>query len=124
MSVPVDLEALRRQAAACGPAAFLVTIHDGPRPHVVSVDVGWDGPAIVVAAGGGTRANVERNPSVTLLWPADGQDYALIVDGDGRVDGDVVRIEPTGAVLHRSVLAAAPTGHREGDAPACMPVSG
>lgn len=122
MSVPVAIEELRQQMVACGPDAFLVTVSDTASPHATSAAVSWDGDELVVGAGRTTAANAAASPAVTLLWPAAGRDYSLIVDGSAVVDGDVVRITPTHAILHRSVLAAAPDGHRAGDAPRCITV--
>ncbi len=120
MSVPVALEALREQIASSGADVFLLTVSDGTSPHAVSASVAWDGDSLVVGAGRTTARNVAAAPAVTLLWPASGQDYSLIVDGSGIVDGDVVRITPARAILHRSVLASAPDGHTEGEAPRCI----
>lgn len=122
MSVPVALEALREQIASMPADAFLLTVSDGSSPHAVSADVRWDGEHLVVGAGRTTARNVAATPAVTLLWPNAGQDYSLIVDGSGAVDGDVVRITPERAILHRSVRAAAPDGHTTGDAPRCITV--
>ena len=122
MSIAVDLAALREQATASGPAVVLVSVRDGDRPHVVSAVVRWIDAGLAVAAGTGTRANVAQAPTVTLLWPAAGQDYSLIVDGTARVHGEDVVIEPTRAVLHRSVLAEGASGHHAGDEPRCIPV--
>ena len=122
MSVPVALEALREQVEAGGPDVFLLTVSEGTSPHAVSASVSWDGDVLVVGAGRTTARNVAAAPAVTLLWPRTGEDYSLIVDGSGVVDGDVVRITPARAILHRSVLAAAPDGHDTGDAPRCITV--
>lgn len=120
MSVPVGLEALREQVAASGPDVFLLTVSDGASPHAVSAEVRWDGDDLVVGAGRTTIRNVTASPAVTLLWPAAGRDYSLIVDGSGTVDGGVVRISPARAILHRSVRAAAPDSHTGGEAPRCI----
>ena len=122
MSVPVPLEALREQIASSGPDVFLLTVSDGSSPHAVSAEVRWEGDQLVVAAGRTTARNVAAAPAVTLLWPACGEDYSLIVDGSGAVDGDVVRITPARAILHRSVRAAAPDSHTGGDAPRCITI--
>jgi hypothetical protein len=144
MSVPVDLQVLRDRLGDFGSRAFLVTVGDDGRPHVVSVHVGVDGDLLVVAAGRRTTANVRARPDVTLLWAApispgvsvDATDtgcgdatlepgdtvalgeYGLIVDGAGElIDADPpsVAIRPTAAVLHRLADTA-------GDGPACVPV--
>ena len=124
MSVAVELESLRSQIAAAGADVFLLSVRDGSRPHAVSASVSWDGDELVVPVGSRTASNVEAASSVTLLWPSSGQEYSLIVDGTARVDGDAVRITPTHAILHRSVLAAAPSGHTDGDDPRCKPILG
>jgi len=122
MSVPVALEGLREQIEAMPPDVFLLTVSDGTSPHAVSAEVRWEGEQLVVGAGRTTARNVAAAPAVTLLWPASGEDYSLIVDGSGAVDGDVVRITPERAILHRSVRASAPDGHTSGDAPRCITV--
>jgi hypothetical protein len=122
MSVPVGLESLREEVERSGGVVFLLTVSDGSSPHAVSASVTWDGDDLLVGAGRTTARNVGAAPAVTLLWPRAGEDYSLIVDGSGVVDGDVVRITPSRAILHRSVLASAPDGHTEGDAPRCITV--
>jgi hypothetical protein len=124
MSVPVELEQLRSQIASAGADVFLLSVRDGSRPHAVSALVSWDGDDLVVPATRRSSSNVAEASSVTLLWPSSGQEYSLIVDGTAVVDGDVLRITPTHAVLHRSVLASSPSGHTEGDDPRCKPVLG
>ena len=117
MSVRVELEELQAAIASAGDAAFLLSVRDD-RPHVVSAVVSWEGDELVTAAGSRPSSNV------TLLWPAAGQDYALIVDGTARVDGDRLRITPTRAVWHRSELASPASGHGDdaGDEPRCRTV--
>jgi hypothetical protein len=124
MSVAVELASLRSQIASSGDAVFLLSVRDGARPHAVSASVTWDGDELVTAAGSRSASNVEAAPAVTLLWPAAGQEYSLIVDGTARVADGMLRITPTHAVLHRSVLASAPSGHEDGDDPRCKPVLG
>ncbi|HUP85224.1 MAG TPA: pyridoxamine 5'-phosphate oxidase family protein [Acidimicrobiales bacterium] len=122
MSLAVELASLRAQIAASGDAVFLLSVRDGARPHAVSAVVTWDGDELVTTAGSRSSQNIGRAPAVSLLWPAAGQDYSLIVDGTARVADGRLRITPTHAVLHRSVLAAAPSGHEDGDDPRCKPV--
>lgn len=120
MSVPVELEQLRERMSQAGADVFLLSVRDGERPHVVSAWVSWDGGDLVMSAGNRSAANVAAAPRVTLLWPSSGQDYSLIVDGVARVEGELLRVAPTHAVLHRSVLAAPGSGHGPGDEPACI----
>lgn len=122
MSVPVALEELRDEIDRSGGDVFLLTVSEGPSPHAVSAEVRWEGDVLAVGAGRTTARNVAASPAVTLLWPAHGRDYSLIVDGSGVVDGDVVRVTPTRAILHRSVRASAPDGHTGGDAPRCITI--
>lgn len=124
VSVPVEVDQLRQQIKDAGSAAFLISVREGGRPHVVSVSPQWKDARLVMTVGGRTAGNVARHPSVTLLWPTPGQDYSLIVDGIARVGGDLLEVEPVKAVLHRSVLASPSTGHGEGDDPQCIPVLG
>lgn len=85
---------------------FLVTTASGGGPHVGVVDAALDGSAVVVrGAGPRSRANLAANHAVTLLWPAVGEEERnLILDGTARVDGDVVVVSPTKAILHRPTL--------------------
>ena len=124
MSVKVELDDVRAQVAACRSHAYLLTVTDDGRPHAVSLEVSWDGEALVCRAGSRTAANAERAPEVSLLWPVAGRDgFALIVDGTAEVrpvegeGGATVAVKPTTAVLHKT-----PDG--PGDAPGCVPVFG
>ena len=120
VSVPVALDALRERVAEFGAAAYLVTVGENARPHVVSVSVEWAHGRLVAGAGRTTSANVAGRPAASLLWPplADAG-YCLIVDGAAEIqahgDSGVVVIEPSRAVLHRLVDAT-------GDGPSCVTV--
>ena len=84
-----------------GPIAFLVTVGEAGRPHVVSVRVAWDGDAVAVdGAGPTTAANAAARPDVTLVWSPRSA-YSLIVDGRASDEGSL-RVLPTRAVLHRT----------------------
>ena len=113
VSVAVSLEELARRVEDFGPVAFLVTT-DGATSHVVSVAVGFDGAELSAPVGRSSQRNIEATAIATLLWPGrDGGPYSLIVDGAARTDGDLARVRPTTAVLHR--LADAPA-----DLPSCV----
>lgn len=120
MSVSVDLEALGGRLGEYGTHAYLLTVSEGNRPHVVSVDVRLDGDVLTASVGRTTAANLAARPDATFLWspPGGTGDYSLIVDGtavDDPGEGRVA-VRPTRAVLHR--VAGATT-----DGPTCVPVS-
>jgi hypothetical protein len=108
MSVEVGLDRVRQEIERFGAGAFLLTVRDGSRPHVVSVAVEVDGDDLVVGAGRRTAANVAEQGQVALLWAGPDPDgFSLIVDGTATADGSVgddgarLRIRPLKAVLHR-----------------------
>jgi hypothetical protein len=120
LSIPVELDEVREQVAACRSCAYLLTVTDDGRPHAVSLVVEWDGDELVCAPGARTVANAERGPEVSLLWPVSGRaGFTLFVNGQAevRVDGDAkkVAVKPTSAVLHKT-----PEG--EAQAPGCVRV--
>jgi hypothetical protein len=105
----VELEELEARIAEFGPRAFLittglVTVENDPRAHVVSASVSCVDGRLVVGAGRRTRANLELNPALVLLWPgAPDARLSLIVDGvvdDVDAEKDL-SIQPLAAVLHR-----------------------
>ena len=117
MSVAVEVEQLAERVGEYGPAAFVVTVGEGASAHVVSAPVAVEGELLVVTVGRTTAANVERQPTATVLWAGrPGDDYCLIVDGTAsvRAGGGVV-VEPTRAVLHRLAGAAS-------ELPSCVTV--
>jgi hypothetical protein len=120
VSIPVELDQVREQVAACGSYAFLLTVTEDGRPHAVSLTVDWDGDELVCAPGPRTMANAERGSEVSLLWPVSGRaGFTLFVNGQAevRVDGEAktVAVKPTSAVLHKT-----PEG--EARAPGCVRV--
>jgi hypothetical protein len=118
MSVAVALDALQVQVDEFGNHPYLITVGAAGRAHVVSVRARFNGGTVFASAGRTSRANVDSNPTVTVLWPAaSGGPYSLIVDGEGKVDFDAeeIAIIPTRAVLHRVADASA-------DLPSCVPL--
>lgn len=83
--------------------AYLVTVGEDARAHVVAVDATLANDSLRVSEPGRkTRAALAAHPSVTLVWPpADPDDYSLIVDGVGSLRDDELTVAPTRAVLHR-----------------------
>ena len=115
MSIKVELDEIRAVAAGQAPFAYLLTVSDDARPHLVAITPAIGDGEITCEAGKTSCTNAAARPNVSLLWPpADPADYSLIVDGDAVVDGSVVRITPTRAVRHRP----APGGGND-----CAPVS-
>jgi len=120
LSIPVELDKVREQVAACGPYAFLLTVTEDGRPHAVSLVVDWDGDELVCAPGSRTMANAERSAEVSLLWPVSGRaGFTLFVNGRAEVRGDgearKLAVKPGSAVLHKT-----PEG--EAQAPGCVRV--
>jgi hypothetical protein len=129
MSIPVEIPDLRSTAAEYG-WAYLLTVRDDARPHIVAVTPVWEGEDLVMPVGGGTAANAAARPSVSLCYPPPESDgYSLIVDGRAEVSstdhgavGREVRFRPSGAVLHRPAPEGF-TGSATGCANDCAPVS-
>ena len=117
MSVPVDLAALESLVEELGPEALLATVSADRRPHIVSVTATWSHGTVACGSGRRTRANVESNPSATLIWPTVRLGaYRLIVDGIATIiDTERLALTPTYAVLHRISTAS-------GDGPTCVPI--
>jgi len=122
MSIPVAIEDL---AAATNTYrwAYLLTVRDDLRPHIVAVDPVWEGDDLVMGVGRGTARNASERSSISLCYPpVDDGGYSLIVDGEALVDGEAtVRLAPTGAVLHRPAPAGF-TGSATGCGNDCEPV--
>jgi hypothetical protein len=109
MSIGVDLDRLREEAARHGSWAYLLTTNDDARPHAVAVTIAWDDDCVVVEGGRRTSGNAAARPNVSLLWPPhEVGGYHLVVDADATVDDGAVRLHPTRATLHRPAPADAP----------------
>ncbi|MGH3672104.1 MAG: hypothetical protein ACRDSH_15970 [Pseudonocardiaceae bacterium] len=112
MSIKVELQELAETLDRYR-FAYLLTIGDGARAHVVAVRTTLTNDALCITDHGRTtRANIAAHPPVTLVWPpADPSDYSLIVDGVGSMRGDELAITPERAVLHRPAPPqSTPTG--------------
>ena len=111
MSKHVDLGALAEQLGNFR-FAYLMTVGDNGRVHAVAVQpVLADGALVISEPSHRTHANALARPGISLVWPpAEASDYSLIVDGDAALDGDVLRVTPTRAVLHRAAPALVPVG--------------
>lgn len=106
----MELDALRTRLDEFGEGAYLFTVGEDRRPHVVSVRVACDIDSLTMHAGRRTAANLAVLPDFTLLWPSpnDG-DYSLIVDAVVTTPPDAegaFAARPTSAVLHRLATAS------------------
>ena len=123
MSIPVDLAELASAIEGYG-WAYLLTVRDDRRPHVVAVSPVWSDDTLVFGVGRGSAANTANGPEVTLCYPpieADG--YSLIVDGVASVDAasGTIAFTPSKAVLHRPAPAGF-EGSPTGCASDCLPL--
>ncbi len=114
MSIPVALADLEAATVERG-WAYLLTVRDDMRPHVVAVSPAWMGGRLVIDVGTSTARNAGERPAVSLCYPpveVDG--YSLIVDGTAAIDGEGRLVfDPSGAVLHRPAppgFDGSPTG--------------
>jgi hypothetical protein len=122
MSIPVAIDDLAPAIEQYG-WAYLLTVRDDLRAHIVAVTPAWDGAELVMEVGRGTGRNASERPAVSLCYPpAEPDGYSLIIDGDASLEGEyVVRFAPTGAVLHRPAPAGF-TGSATGCGNDCAPV--
>ena len=109
MSIPVALPELG-QAMARYRFAYLLTSPGQGAPHATATAVTLQGGVLHISGiGRRTRANIERESAVALVWPPlSADEHSLIVDGTAAIEGDGLRITPTRAVLHRSAPAPQP----------------
>ena len=103
MSIPVDVADLGDTLTLFGRGYLLTASAEGRVKAVSVLPVLVDGAFVVSGPGRGSLANAGAQPSVTLLWPPqEPGGHTLLVDGTAEVDGDDVRVTPTGDVLHRA----------------------
>lgn len=102
MSIPVELSSLANVITRYR-FAYLMTTNAKGVPHAVAVSAVLQGCELVVnGIGRRTRENALARPAVGLVWPPQSEsDYSLIIDGQATVAGEVLRITPVRAVLHR-----------------------
>lgn len=102
MSIPVAIDDLVAATAEYG-WAYLLTVQDDLRPHIVAVSPVWDAQVLTLEVGRRTATNASQRPLVSLCYPpVEAGGYNLIVDGDAHLDGETtLRFTPTGAILHR-----------------------
>ena len=109
MSIPVELSSLA-EAIARYRFAYLMTTNAKGAPHAVAVSAVLEkGELVVNGIGRRTRENALARPAVGLVWPPQSlADYSLIVDGEAKIIGELLRITPTRAVLHRPAPSPQP----------------
>src|SRR4051794_16560227 len=107
MSVKVELGELGTTLEPYG-FAYLVTVGDGGRAHVLAVTpVLSDEGLVVGGVGRHSQANAAARPDVTLVWPpAEAGGFSLLVDGAASVDGETITVAPAKATLHRPAPGA------------------
>jgi hypothetical protein len=86
MSIPIPLDRLRAALEERDGRAYVLTVSDDGRPHVVHGTICWEGDMLAADVGGRSAANAAARPSVSLLCPVrSAADYSLIVDGDAAL---------------------------------------
>src|SRR5262245_16866247 len=107
MSIPVAVADLEKALADFG-AGYLLTVGGDATVKVVTVEpTVRDGVVLVSGPGKGTIANLAGNANATLVFPPPlPRGFTLLVDGIADVDGENVRVTPSGAVLHRPGMHA------------------
>ncbi|MHA7666096.1 pyridoxamine 5'-phosphate oxidase family protein [Mycolicibacterium sp. HS_4_1] len=122
MSAHVDLDQL---AGAVDDFAFayLVTVTDDHRAHVVTVQPTLaDGVFDIAAIGTRTSENLKHHSDVTLIYPpreADG--YTLLIDGRADVKDTRLQVFPSRAILHRQARPDTPAA-ASGCLHDCVPI--
>lgn len=107
VSIEVPIPELFEQVDRWG-WCYLLTVSDDQRPHLLAlrpdvVGTGDDRRLRFDAGGGRACRNAAARPAVTLVFPPaeDADGFSLVVDGEAAVDGALVAVRPTWAVLHR-----------------------
>jgi Pyridoxamine 5'-phosphate oxidase len=123
MSLKVDLGELATTLEPYG-FAYLVTVGDNGRVHVLAVTpVLTDAGLVVGGVGRHSQANATERPHVTLVWPPpEAGGFSLLVDGTATVDGETITVAPAKATLHRP--APGPEGLRAGSDCVSVPLDG
>ncbi|WP_199257088.1 pyridoxamine 5'-phosphate oxidase family protein [Tomitella fengzijianii] len=103
-------------------SAYLLTVSDAARPHVVEVSASLAAGLLEVGGHGRRSAsNARARPEVTVLCPAVVPGgHALIVDGRASVAEDRLFLTVTRAILHRSGEPEASDVTAPGDAGRCV----
>jgi hypothetical protein len=110
MSIPVELSDLAGALADHGDGYLLTCGARGVKAITVTARV--DGDVLrIPGASRGTSANLEGDPTATLLFPPrEPRGHTLLIDGTARAVDDGFELTPASAVLHR------PADHTDGAA--------
>ena len=103
MSISVTIERLMDEVGQWG-FGYLLTVSDDSRTHPLALRPHVFGDVLRFDAGGGRSCrNAEARPQVSIVFPPGehSNGFSLVVDGEATVDGDVIDVRPTSAVLHR-----------------------
>lgn len=123
MSIPVAIDDLVAATSEYG-WAYLLTVSDDQRPHVVAARPTWESETLVMDVGRRTASNAAARPSISLCYPPlEPGGYSLIVDGTASVSESTVTFAPSGAVLHRPAAPDSP-GSVTGCVNDCAPLGG
>jgi len=107
MSIEVPIDELFSEVGRWD-FCYLVTVSDEARPHLLALrpqlEDSASGRVLRFDAGGGRACrNATARPDVTLVFPPVGHSdgMSLVVDGSATVEGAIVDVVPSWAVLHR-----------------------
>jgi len=102
VSIQVAIDDVRAVVAEQAPFAYLLTVSEGDKVHLVALNPAVGDRAITCESGRTSCRNANARPNVSLLWPpGEPGGYSLIVDGTAKVNGETITITPTHAVRHR-----------------------
>lgn len=107
MSIEVPLDDLPDEVGRWA-FCYLLTVSEGERAHLLAlrpetVGSGAERRLRFDAGGGRACRNAVDRPNVTLVFPPvdHSKGMSLVVDGTAVVDGSMIDVSPTRAVLHR-----------------------
>jgi hypothetical protein len=103
VSIAVTIERLMTEVGQWG-FGYLLTVSDDQRAHLLALRPHVFGDVLRFDAGGGSACrNAASRPDVTIVFPPGDHSngFSLVVNGEATVDGDMIDVRPTSAILHR-----------------------
>ncbi|MGD9705556.1 MAG: pyridoxamine 5'-phosphate oxidase family protein [Acidimicrobiia bacterium] len=104
MSIDVPIDELAATAERYD-FAYVVTVSDSGRPHLVAVRPTVSGDELSVSVGRTSLANATARPEIALVYPpVEDGGMSLVVDATASSSGEapgVLRLTATSALLHR-----------------------